>query len=163
MRWDKPVFGFAAGLAALLASGCWMPATEMTSLDLRASRFTNDHLQVDDIMVAAFDTATLFAGAIPDVTTLGNAQTSIDSIDTALAAIAPERAAIGASINQLTASADNLGTAVQNVAAAKSQILDADVANESGAFAKRQVLMQAGVSMLAQANAVANLSLRLIG
>ncbi len=48
----RAVFGFAA----LLASGCWMPTAEMTALDLSASRFTNDHLQVNDIMVAAFDT-----------------------------------------------------------------------------------------------------------
>jgi flagellin len=58
---------------------------------------------------------------------------------------------------------DHLGTTIENISAANSQIRDVDVASESANFAKSQVLQQAAVAMLAQANAQPNLALRLLG
>jgi len=58
---------------------------------------------------------------------------------------------------------DNLGITIENLSAARSQITDTDVAAESAEFTKSQVVMQAGVSMLAQANGLPNLALRLLG
>ena len=109
------------------------------------------------------DTATIFAGATPDVTTLVNAQGSIDTIDSAFSLLATDRAGLGAAINQMTSAVDNLGTTVENLSAAKSQVRDADIAAESAEFTKNQVLMQAGVSMLAQANYTPNFALSLLG
>ncbi len=110
------------------------------------------------------DVATLFAGAgAGDVLELANAQTAIEEIDNAMVVLSTARASLGANINQLTSAVDNLGNTVENLSAAKSQIQDADVTHESSAFTKNQVLMQAGVAMLAQANAQPNLALRLIG
>jgi flagellin len=58
---------------------------------------------------------------------------------------------------------ENLGVTVENLSAANSQIRDADIGAESASFARAAVLQQAGVSMLAQANAQPNLALRLLG
>ena len=95
--------------------------------------------------------------------TLANAQTAITSVDAAISTLATSRATLGATMNQLTSAVDNLAVTVENMSGALSQILDTDVAEESANFTKSQVLMQAGASMLAQANAVPNLALRLLG
>ena len=97
------------------------------------------------------------------VDTLANSQTAIDDIDTALETLATDRATLGATINELTATVDHLGVTIENYSAANSQIKDVDVAAESAEFAKAQVLQQAGVAMLAQANALPQLALRLLG
>jgi len=94
---------------------------------------------------------------------LANSQNAIDTIDTAIGQLATDRATLGSTLNQLTAAVDNLGITIENLSAAKSQITDTDVAAESAEFTKSQVVMQAGVSMLAQANGLPNLALRLLG
>ena len=68
-----------------------------------------------------------------------------------------------ATVNQLTAVVNNLALTIENLSAANSQIRDTDIAAESAEFTKAQVLMQAGVAMLSQANATPNLALRLLG
>jgi flagellin len=94
---------------------------------------------------------------------LANSQNAIDTIDAAIGQLATDRATLGSTLNQLTAAVDNLGITIENLSAAKSQITDTDVAAESAEFTKNQVVMQAGVSMLAQANGLPNLALRLLG
>jgi len=97
------------------------------------------------------------------VDSLANAQNAIDTIDTAIGTLATDRAVLGATQNRLTAAVDNLGLTIENLSAAQSHISDTDVAAESANFTKSQVLMQAGVAMLSQANATPNLALRLLG
>lgn len=101
--------------------------------------------------------------ASSSVATQAGAQTSISRIDTALNRINDFRAKLGSVANQLTVSISNLGTTIENLSAAESQIRDADIGQESASFARAAVLQQAGVSMLAQANAQPNLALRLLG
>jgi len=57
---------------------------------------------------------------------------------------------------------DNLAITIENLSAANSQIKDADLAAESADFTRNQVLMQAGTSMLAQANSIPQLALQLL-
>jgi flagellin len=120
---------------------------------------TNHQLKVDLVQVnAAFvkvDAA--------KVETLADAQAALDSIDEGLVELNEERAVVGASINQLTWASDSLGVANENLSRALSQIRDVDIARESANFASRNVLMQSGVAMLAQANQQPNLALRLLG
>ncbi|MGM0578802.1 MAG: flagellin [Myxococcota bacterium] len=97
------------------------------------------------------------------VDTVANAQSAIDAVDTAMGTLATERAGVGAAINQLSQSATHLGRTAENYGTALGQIRDTDMASESAAFAKSQVLQQAGVSMLSQANAMPNLALKLLG
>lgn len=74
-----------------------------------------------------------------------------------------DRASLGATINSLNVSVTNLASTIENYGAAVGTIRDADIGAEAAEFSKNQVLQQAGVSMLAQANALPNLALRLLG
>lgn len=96
------------------------------------------------------------------VDTLANAQTSITTIDAAITTLNTARATLGATVDQLTASSNNLSTTIEHYSESLSQIRDVNMASESANFSKAQVLQQAGVSMLAQANALPNLALKLL-
>ena len=97
------------------------------------------------------------------VSSLAQAQSAIASIDDAIDFLSTQRTEIGSKLNKLDNAVTNLGTTIQNLSQATSQIRDVDIASESAAFASAQVLQQAGVSMLAQANQLPNLALRLVG
>jgi flagellin len=79
---------------------------------------------------------------------------AIDDIQTA-------RATVGANQNRLEFAAANIATAQENTEAARSQLMDLDVASEMSNFVSKQILVQAGVSMLAQANQLPQNLLRL--
>ena len=98
-----------------------------------------------------------------DITDLANAQTAIEEMDVALDLNNLGRARIGAKINTFVAASDYLASAILNVGDSISQIADTDMAQESAVFAREQVLRQAGVAMLSQANQQPNLVLRLLG
>jgi flagellin len=92
-----------------------------------------------------------------------NAQTAMSKLDTALDSLNSARATLGAKGNRLVSAVNAVNVTVENLAGANSRIRDADIAAETSNFSKSQVLMQAGVSMLAQANAQPQMALRLIG
>jgi flagellin len=87
-----------------------------------------------------------------DITTQANAQGAIDLIDTAIDVVTTERSKYGAAQNRFDATINNLRNASENQAAARSRIMDADFAAETANLSKYQVLQQAGVAMLSQAN-----------
>ncbi len=87
-----------------------------------------------------------------DLTSDANAQTAIGALDTALDALNTERGVYGAALNTLDFTVKNLQNAAENQSAARSRIMDADYSAETAALSKAQVLQQAGVAMLAQAN-----------
>lgn len=91
------------------------------------------------------------------------AQNSLKNLDSALVMVNGNRATLGAVQNRLTSIINNLSISDENFSAANSRIRDVDVAEESAKLAKSQVLAQAGVSVLAQANQSANYALKLIG
>lgn len=80
--------------------------------------------------------------------------TVIDNIDTALDTVNSERAVYGATQNRFDAVISNLMISVENQAAARSRIVDADFAVETANLSRAQILQQAGNSMIAQANAL---------
>ncbi len=88
-----------------------------------------------------------------DVSTAKNAANSIDRIDEALSSLSSSRAKLGAIQNRLGSTISNLENVSQNLSAANSRIRDADFASETSSLTKSQVLQQAGIAMLAQANA----------
>lgn len=88
---------------------------------------------------------------------------AITIIDRALEQVSQERSALGALQNRLESTVNNLTNVVENASASRSRILDADFAAESAALARGQVLQQAGVSILAQANQGPNMALSLLG
>lgn len=88
-----------------------------------------------------------------DISTAAGAQSAIDTIDSALTTINNARGEMGAVTNRLDFTVNNLSNVSQNASASRSRIEDADFAAESAALSRSQVLQQAGMSMLAQANA----------
>jgi len=91
------------------------------------------------------------------------AQAAITALDTAIQTLNTQRGSLGATQNRLTMSISNLGTMRENMMAADSRIRDVDVAEESAAMARNQILSQAGSSVLAQANQLPQAALSLIG
>ncbi len=92
-----------------------------------------------------------------------NATTAIDAVDDALTTVSTKRATFGAAVNRLGIAQANSQTIRTNLEAANSAIRDVDVAEESSLLARSQVLLQAGTSILAQANQAPQLALSLIG
>jgi flagellin len=97
------------------------------------------------------------------VTDVTSAQNSLNSLDNAIGTVASARAGIGAAQNRLATTIDNLAQAYTNLSAANSRILDTDVAEETANLTKNNILLQAGVSVLAQANQQPQAALQLLG
>jgi flagellin len=108
--------------------------------------------------------ASLSAGLAADtLDTRANAETAIDNVAAAIDEINSRRAGIGANQNRLEFAAANLASSIENSEAARSELLDLDIASEMTAFTSKQILQQAGVSMLAQANQMPQNLLKLLG
>jgi flagellin len=88
-----------------------------------------------------------------DISSFVGAQRAISIADVALEDINGVRAELGAVQNRFNSVIANLQTTVENLSASRSRIMDADFAMETAALTRAQVLQQAGVAMLAQANA----------
>ena len=97
------------------------------------------------------------------VATSTDARAAITAIETAIGTVSTQRATFGAVQNRLEHTINNLGVNKENLSAAHSRIRDADMAAEMTAFTKNQILVQAGTSMLAQANSVPQNVLKLLG
>lgn len=98
-----------------------------------------------------------------NVSTRAAAQDSVKAIDTAIGNLSAQRADLGALQNRLTHTINNLGVSAENLAASESRIRDTDMAKEMTNFTRSQILQQAGVSMLAQANQSSQSVLKLLG
>lgn len=86
--------------------------------------------------------------------TQSTAESLLNAVDAALNSVSGKRSVLGAKQNRLDYTISNLMNASENVAAARSRITDADFAAETASLTKNQILQQAGVAMLAQANAL---------
>ncbi len=98
-----------------------------------------------------------------DITSQTGANDSIANIDRAIAQIDTTRGDLGAVQNRFESTIANLQNVSENLSAARSRILDADIAEETSAMTKNNILQQAGVSILAQANQAPQLALSLLG
>lgn len=96
------------------------------------------------------------------VDTITKANTLLDSLDVAITEISSQRAKLGAAQNQVEAAVTSLGVVVENLAAAESRIRDADIAEVSSELTSRQIMQQAGVAVLAQANVSSQSVLQLL-
>ena len=134
-------------------------ATEITTLQTEAARiladanflgasvFSSLTFQISD--KTANGTLTVAAGltltSLSGTSTLANADTALDAVNTTLAAI-------GAAQNVLDYTVTNLKSAVVNIRAAESTIRDVDMAEEMANFTRNNILQQAAQAMLSQAN-----------
>lgn len=97
-----------------------------------------------------------------NVSTSANAMSALANIDSAISAVATARAEYGSLQNRLEATIANLQVTSENLTAAESRIRDADVAYETSVFTKNQILVQTGISVLAQANTLPQQALALL-
>jgi flagellin len=97
------------------------------------------------------------------VRTQSSAQEALDALDEAIIKKDKIRADLGAMQNRLENTMTNLEIQAENLQASESRISDVDVAKEMTEFTKSNVLVQAGVSMLAQANSMSQMALSLLG
>jgi flagellin len=91
-----------------------------------------------------------------------SAQNALSSIDSAIMSVSAMRADFGALQNRLQTSVSNIQNTIENMSAANSRIRDVDVAEESSEMVRNKILLEAGSSVLAQANQSANIALSLL-
>ncbi len=97
-----------------------------------------------------------------NVATSTSAVSALTAVKAAITQLATDRASLGANIARLTYTGEQLGVLGDNLSAANSRIKDVDVAQESTQYARYNILVQAGTSMLAQANQSPQSALRLL-
>ena len=107
------------------------------------------------------DLVTAKADLIAEDLTTG-AAAAISLADTAIAAVSTVRSSIGAGANRLNYINNNLANVNNNTQVAKSRIMDTDYANETATMTSRQMLMQAGTSMLKQSGSIGQLAMSLM-
>lgn len=97
-----------------------------------------------------------------DVTTQDSAQDALSTIDATLSQLNELRSSLGAVQNRLESTIRNLSISLENISAAESQIRDADIAQETAELTRSQILQQAGIAVLGQANTSSQVALSLL-
>jgi len=144
------IFGNTAASALVTATGNGSPAVAEAGINLSGgteASLTGVSTLVDDL----------------DISSLEGAQSAINTVDSALSQVDAMRSDLGAVQNRFESTISNLSNVSENLSAARSRILDADIAQETSAMTKNNILQQAGVSILAQANQAPQLALSLLG
>jgi len=110
-------------------------------------------------------TTTLAGGGLAtvDLTTQAGAQAALATLDAAIDGVSTARASLGTTQNRLQVTIANLGNARENLSAANSRIADVDVASETADMTRNNILTQSGVAVLAQANQMPQIALKLLG
>lgn len=116
-----------------------------------------------DVAIKSVSTRALYAGQSLNINSVASAQQAGAQLDIAIGYVTAIRADVGALQSRFDYAGANLQTAIQNQDAARGMFLDADISEESTAFSSSQVLMQASISVLAQANQLPQNLLKLIG
>ena len=121
----------------------------------------NDRISFD----ASYGNATLEGLMLSELTVADklSSQESLAFVDEAMTFVGSARAQLGALQNRLVTTSQSLATAEENFAAANSRIRDTDIAAESTALAKNNILMNAATAVLSQANTQQQLALKLLG
>jgi flagellin len=116
------------------------------------------------VLTIASSTATSLAvnTAAVSIGTVAAAEAAMTAVQAAISTVALQASAVGATQNQITSLASNLTTAQQNIQAANANLVDVNVATETTTFASDQILEQAGVSVLAQAQQLPSLAEKLL-
>ena len=160
----------ATPTAITLTSGT---ATDSTTIGGKVSFYSHGSFNVSSDVAAAggslFSTladaangSTLYSIDDVDISTVQGASDAIRSIDGAVSQIDTMRGDLGALQNRFESTIANLQNVSENLSAARSRILDADIAQETSAMTKNNILQQAGVAILAQANQTPQLALKLL-
>ena len=139
--------GTAGALVNMTGSSASSGAAASLSLSGGADAYNSGTRTVDALSVGSREEASI----------------TISSIDAALSDVDTIRGGLGAIQNRFESTIANLNNVAENLSAARSRILDADIAMETSNMTKQNILQQAGVSILAQANQAPQLALSLLG
>ncbi|WP_429740549.1 flagellin [Enterovibrio makurazakiensis] len=123
-------------------------ATAMETAGVSSSVFDDANVISVKLDSSALDTSKLAAG-LTDAASAGDAMQNIDAMIDAVGAV---RADLGATQNRFQSTINNLGNIAENMSVAKGRIMDADIAAESANMTKQNTMMQAGITVLSQAN-----------
>lgn len=140
--------GVAAGAAT---GGLHFTGSSTTSFSYKVGAGTDATKDIITVSVDGINAANLALSGT-DITTTTTADAASDLISTAIDTLNTARSRVGAYQNRLEFASANLASAIENSEAARSNLLDLDIAQEMTTFTSKQILTQAGVSMLAQAN-----------
>ncbi|MGQ9689294.1 MAG: flagellin N-terminal helical domain-containing protein [Desulfobaccales bacterium] len=123
------------------------------------------YIRIDEATASALGVGNAISAGTAGYTisTQSAAQNALEAIDSAISIKDNIRANLGALANRLANTVSNLTIQAENLQAAESRISDVDVATEMTEFVRNQILTQAAVAMLAQANSLPQLALTLIG
>ena len=157
--WDENIWDFSTGKPTLKPVP-QPPSTDISENIIRLQIGANS----TDSSAIFIDTGFSLGAMDFDYMSEDGCAAAIDEIDSILERINTKRAEIGATINRINSILDSQTTTTQNYTAAKSTIMDADIANESADFVKNQILQQTSSALLAQSqNLHASIVLSLIG
>jgi len=124
----------------------------------------NDRLamSITRLVSSTLGSASLHIGSA-SLSTATNAQAAIGAFDAAIKQLSTARSNLGAVQNRMQITVSNLSTTAQNLSAASGRITDVDVAAETANMTQQNILSQAGVAVLAQANQLPSAALKLLG
>jgi len=135
-------------------------AATTTTFQVGINNTASDQISV---VFGGVDTSSLgVAAATVSGATAAGSQAAITSVDAAIASVSGTRASFGASMNRLNYTVSNLQSMQTNLSAANSRIRDVDVAEETASMSRNQVLSQAAVAVLTQANQAPQLAMGLL-
>ncbi|MBI5741906.1 MAG: flagellin FliC [Nitrospirae bacterium] len=139
------------------------------SLQVGINNTSNDRIAVDsgasDTTLDNIDASALLltSATVSSIDSAATAQSMLTMVDSAISLVSTRRGNLGAIQNRLGNTIANLEITAENYSAANSRIADADFALETANLTKSQIILQAGVSVLAQANVVPQYALQLLG
>lgn len=138
-------------------------ASDTFTFQVGAGTTINDQISVSTVDLRASGAILLDSASISINGSNGdNALAAITNLDSAINTITTTRASFGAALNRATAVISSLQISVENQAAARGRIVDADFASETAQLSRNQILQQAGTAMLSQANALPQQVLQLL-
>ncbi len=157
--------GTKAGKALELQIGATSSTADKIDVSINKMDAESLLVQADGTTSALVDLSEDGDGSLMslDMTTPEAASAAIDSINKAIEKVSTQRAGLGAVQNRLEQTIENLSTTAENMSAAESRIRDVDMAKEMTNFTKNSILSQASQAMLAQANALPQGVLQLLG
>ena len=137
-------------------------AGEAVTIDSDASKFTMNAVDMTS-STQTTGLAHIYTATTSAITSTASAASALSNIQTSIQNLADMRARVGANIQRLNLTDQAVNILNENLSAANSRIKDVDVANESTAYARANILVQSGTAMLTQANILPQSALRLIG
>jgi flagellin len=144
-----------------LIDGTFSQGAAAGGIQLQIGTYTNSNEDYYQVNLANM-TASALGLSSADLTTTAAAQSAINVVDSAINTKDTERTRIGAYVSRLQYTLNNLAVGHENAVASESTIRDADMAEETAAYVRAQILMQSGIAMLAQANNLPQLAVNLL-